>query len=507
MYRFNESLYNFHKELNRPFNSLSEIVVYALDIMLERLQLDQITFFRWYPDDMLLLAKHACRKKSCMEYTENIFVELGSSLYKSLELEEHYVSKSLKSPALYVPIRWEGLSNRKGLYAKGARVKKAGAIRCERFNESMPFSEQEIELIKGFAQEFSGELSNAEQRRFSQRQLRRANALTELSAIFASSLRLEDSLGRILQGIQKYFGFDRVRLYLVDRENNKLKGELSVEVRGNIRALANDVIDLEKGSHVFADAVLESVNKNPWPVLDDYKDTIVYLPLTIQSKTVGLLVVDNFLSQRSIIKDDLVALSSFAGQIGLAIDNAVLFDKVQDLSQYDELTTLPRRRYFMERFGEEIYRSERFAHPMGLIWMDIDHFKGINDTYGHQIGDVILREISKVILKNIRKIDFPCRYGGDEILILLPRAKPAEAKAISARLSREVKKLSIEVPFSRSKKIKVSVSQGIANFPNDAKTSKALLRKADDALYWVKSHGRGGYAVYSELAKKELSSK
>ncbi|HBW22948.1 MAG TPA: hypothetical protein DEF68_06165, partial [Elusimicrobia bacterium] len=117
------------------------------------------------------------------------------------------------------------------------------------------------------------------------------------------------------------------------------------------------------------------------------KDCVLYMPLVVQGTTIGLLIVDNLLSQQKIEPGELAMLKSFAGQIGLALDNVRLFDKVEELSLYDELTKLPLRRYFNQRFQEEFYRAERFKQPLAVIWGDVDYFKEVNDTYGHQIGD------------------------------------------------------------------------------------------------------------------------
>jgi len=308
-------------------------------------------------------------------------------------------------------------------------------------------------------------------------------------------MRSGENMKFILQGIQKYFGFDRVRLYLVNTRDQKLKGELSTDIHGQVRSLAHEEIPLLPGTHRFADIVLGTDSI----VVDKYRDTVLHLPLTVQGKRVGLLIVDNLVSQQSIERDDIVSLSSFAGQIGLAIDNAMLFEEVQELSQYDELTTLPLRRYFNQRFQDEMYRAERFSQPMALIWIDIDFFKDVNDTYGHQVGDKALKEVSRVILSNLRKIDFPCRYGGDEIQIMLPQASAMEAKAIARRLDEEVREIRIPVPFSKEGDIGITISQGIATYPGDASSGDDLLKKADDALYWVKSHGRGSYALYGDI--------
>ncbi len=328
--------------------------------------------------------------------------------------------------------------------------------------------------------------------------------ITELTEIFANSLRVRESFKHILAGIQTYFGFDRVRLYLIDEGGRKLKGELSSDIRGQIKSIAYEEIPLEAGAHRFADIVL---GHSPGVFMERYKDCVLYMPLVVQGVTIGLLIVDNLLSQQKIEPGELSMLKSFAGQIGLALDNVRLFDKVEELSLYDDLTRLPLRRYFNQRFQEEFYRAERFKTPLAVIWADVDYFKEVNDTYGHQIGDRVLKEIGRVVLSNLRKIDFPCRYGGDEIIVLLPQAAGAEAEKLAQRLSEEIREIRIPVPFSKARELTVSVSLGISTFPADASSIETLLEKADDALYWVKSHGRGQIALAGAVEKLKAAEK
>ncbi len=374
-----------------------------------------------------------------------------------------------------------------------------GLVRLERtLKKGRRFSPAEAGAAHEYLCEFMRSYYKAEFMALSGKYARNLAAITELTEIFANSLRVRDSFRHILTGIQTYFGFDRVRLYLIDERGQKLKGELSSDIRGNIKSIAYEEIPLEAGAHRFADIVL---GKSSGVFMERYKDCVLYMPLVVQGVTMGLLIVDNLLSQQKIEPGGLAMLKSFAGQIGLALDNVRLFDKVEELSLYDELTKLPLRRYFNQRFQEEFYRAERFKQPLAVIWADIDHFKEVNDTYGHQIGDQVLREAGRVILANLRKIDFPCRYGGDEIVVLLPQATGAEAMKLAARLAEEIGGIRVPVPFSKSRELAVSMSLGISTFPADASSMDGLLEKADDALYWVKSHGRGHAVLAGEMEK------
>ena len=496
-----ELLYKYHKEINQPFTDSRALLARGLELMAQHLKLDQICFFGWEPLESLLSLQLVWRGGACMDLEEDIAVADASPLRTVLESGGVYVSQNLNYPAIYVPVQWQVSGRQPAGRPAAGKMTRMGALRMERLGKSWSFSSREKELARGLADELAQNLSHSALDQFNREQLARAHALNELTAIFASSIRVDDSLKLILQGIQKYFGFDRVRLYLVNQAEHKLKGELSADARGQVRSLAHEQIPLQPGVHRFADIVLGNSSGET----DKYRDTVLYLPLTVQGKSAGLLIVDNLLSQQPILHDDLVSLSSFAGQIALAVDNAVLFERVQELSQYDELTKLPVRRYFNERFQEEMYRAERFAQPMALIWIDIDFFKEVNDTYGHQIGDQVLREVGRVILSNLRKIDFPCRYGGDEIVVLLPQSKADEARAIAGRLMQEISEIRIPVPFAKVGEMKITVSQGIATYPGDASSGEELLTRADEALYWVKSHGRGMVAQYGEVFNKNAA--
>lgn len=494
-----ELFYRFHKELNRPFESPLQLMLHALGLMSGHLKLDRLCFFAWDPEESLLSMRLAWKSGLCMEMEEDIEVGDSSALRGVIEERKIHSSVSAGRRAVYVSLHWGG-GAASGHDAKKSKSEQIGVLRLERSGGSRPFTLRERQTALGLAEELSQNLYQAELDQSNREQLGRVTALTELTGIFASSLRVRDGLRLIIQGIQQYFGFDRVRLYMVDKQAQKLKGELSSDIRGQVRSLAYEEIPLQPGSHRFADILL---GKSPDSFMDKYRDSVLYLPLTVQGAATGLLIVDNLLSQQPIVHSDLTLLKSFAGQIALAVDNARLFDEVQELSRYDELTRLPLRRYFTERLQEEFYRAERFRQPMALIWIDVDYFKEVNDTYGHQIGDKVLREIGRVVLGNLRKIDFPCRYGGDEILVLLPQSRAEDAGRIAARLSAETREIRVPVPFARAGEVRVSVSQGIATFPGDSASVEELLQKADEALYWVKSHGKGGVGIYSEVLGKD----
>ena len=401
----------------------------------------------------------------------------------------------LSYPAIYMLVRWE----RPSVELKAGEVhnymqEKVGVLRLERFRKNRVFTSEEKELIKALGLEISHNLRNTEIDQAKNQRLNVSTALNDLSTIFASSLRLNDGLELILKGVQKYFRFDRVRLYLTDSEGSKIKSVLGADISGKVTQ--QDGKTLAEGEENLLREVFDSSAT--------YRSTrsVIYIPLKVQRTKVGFLAFDNILSRRRIGYMDFISLQQFASQMALAIDNARLFERVQELSNYDELTKLPVRRYFNEKFAEEIYRSKRFDLTMSLIIMDIDWFKQINDGYGHQIGDWALKEVSRVIRTSLRQTDVPCRFGGDEMVIMLPRTNGEEAKIIAKRLKDRIGAITLPDRYTEGKAVHLSVSQGISSFPFDGQTPEALVEKADKALYVVKQNGRGSFAVYREVAEQ-----
>ncbi|HOW90484.1 MAG TPA: sensor domain-containing diguanylate cyclase, partial [Elusimicrobiales bacterium] len=352
---------------------------------------DRVSFY--YHDEKNSLLRLLMRRGggACFEVEEDARPAPDSRAAAALSSQKPVAFGNGAGYCLLVPFQVE-------IYSAGGedRTTIRGLLRMERVSrKGRRFSPTEAGIAHEHVREFMRSFYKVEFVTLREKYARNLAAITELTEIFASSLRVRDSFKHILTGIQTYFGFDRVRLYLIDERGQKLKGELSSDIRGQIKSIAYEEIPLEAGAHRFADIVL---GKGSGVFMDRYKGCVLYMPLVVQGMTMGLLIVDNFLSQQRIEPGDLAMIKSFAGQIGLALDNVRLFDKVEELSLYDELTKLPLRRYFTQRFQEEFYRAERFKQPLAVIWADIDHFKEVNDTYGHQIGDQVLKEAGRVIL-------------------------------------------------------------------------------------------------------------
>jgi diguanylate cyclase (GGDEF)-like protein/PAS domain S-box-containing protein len=163
-------------------------------------------------------------------------------------------------------------------------------------------------------------------------------------------------------------------------------------------------------------------------------------------------------------------------------------DEAEERASRDSLTDLYNHRTFHALLEEEITRSRRFNRPVSLLMIDIDHFKLVNDTHGHQAGDTILKKLSKILLKCSREVDRVCRYGGEEFTLILPETGATEAEKLAERLRLAVQKHSFEVDGNKT--VSVTVSIGIASYPQHADTLQDLVGASDTALYAAKEGGR-----------------
>ncbi|MDD5692749.1 MAG: GGDEF domain-containing protein [Candidatus Omnitrophica bacterium] len=212
-----------------------------------------------------------------------------------------------------------------------------------------------------------------------------------------------------------------------------------------------------------------------------YKDYTV-LPLdSSENQPIGYLACGN------VAEEDRDKLSILAQQLLIGLRRAVLYQKVSELAIIDTLTQVYSRRYFLERFSEELRRSRNNKLHMCFLLADIDNFKQYNDRYGHLVGDGILRQVSKTIRDTIRQIDFIGRYGGEELSIVLAETDSEQANFAAERIRQAVASDVIKV---YDEKLKVTVSIGVSAFPENSGQLNDLIELADQALYQAKATGK-----------------
>jgi diguanylate cyclase (GGDEF)-like protein len=178
-----------------------------------------------------------------------------------------------------------------------------------------------------------------------------------------------------------------------------------------------------------------------------------------------------------------------AAQAAVSIENVGLHERVQRQAVTDELTGLFNHRRFQEAIESETERARRFGQEMGLVMLDIDNFKSVNDTYGHQQGDRVLAEVARVLRDRTREIDAPARYGGEELAVVLPQTDMEGAYNLAERVRTGIEELDLPLPDGTGT-MRVTASLGVAALPSSAYDARELLAKADAALYQAKRAGK-----------------
>jgi diguanylate cyclase (GGDEF)-like protein len=218
-----------------------------------------------------------------------------------------------------------------------------------------------------------------------------------------------------------------------------------------------------------------------------YVRSIACIPMVVFNEVIGVINVTNKRHGKEFTDDDVEMLKAVADQAAVAINKAQLWD----MAVTDSLTGLYVRRYFMVKLQEELLRAERYTNILSIVMADLDGFKNINDTYGHDTGDRVLRAIGQFLQQNIRDVDVVARYGGDEFVIMIPEAAQDAAYILSERLRKQFSELKFE------NLAPITVSLGIATYPLDGSELEDLIKKADSAMYAAKRAGRNKVVKYT----------
>ena len=216
-------------------------------------------------------------------------------------------------------------------------------------------------------------------------------------------------------------------------------------------------------------------------------EELITLPLTLGLEPFGALVICSQDASK-LGQDRLRILGSAANHLALAMRNALEFRKTKARADHDGLTRISNRHHFDIRLREEMKRHQRHQDELSLMMIDLDYFKSVNDTYGHQAGDMVLQEVGKILNHMLRESDFPARYGGEEFVVILPQTREDQAWILAERLRSQIG----QTFFSfQKKRFRVTASIGIAGIKPCALTPpETLLRNADMALYQAKTNGR-----------------
>lgn len=245
-----------------------------------------------------------------------------------------------------------------------------------------------------------------------------------------------------------------------------------------------------------------SIRENKTKIVSFNGEKILFLPFGREEEILGLLWarIEQPLgrTQLKMSESELINEAEIlARELVLGLEKAKLYSEVERMSRFDGLTGLYRRNYFETRLTEELIRTRRYGAGFSLALIDIDYFKKINDTYGHQVGDQVLQRLGTILKENLYETDIVARYGGEEFVILLPRA---ESEGVRKKIENLREKIAAEEFILDWGELKITVSIGLAHYPKNGSTAEEILHSADQALYSSKEKGRNCLTEYDEIS-------
>lgn len=336
-----------------------------------------------------------------------------------------------------------------------------------------------------------------------QRLLERRNeelaSMIEIGKTLTSCLEIHDILENIMKQIERLIKPKAWSLLLVDRDSGDLVFEIAVSPVGEqLRGYR-----LGRGEGIAGWVALHG---QPLLIPDVSKDdrfavhidkkmafttrSIVCVPMKIKEQVIGVIELINSYEDPDFDESDILVVSAIADFAAIALDNARNYERISELVITDDLTGLFNSRQFGQLIDDEINRAKRYGVEMSLVFLDLDHFKTINDNHGHLVGSRMLGEFGRLIGGHIRSSDMAARYGGDEFAIILPHTGKEQAVTMAENLLDVMKKT--KFMSDDDKIIPLTASFGVAAYPVDADSRADLIRAADVAMYSAKEGGRAG---------------
>ncbi|MBI2423242.1 MAG: sensor domain-containing diguanylate cyclase [Candidatus Hydrogenedentes bacterium] len=312
------------------------------------------------------------------------------------------------------------------------------------------------------------------------RQVDQLSTLREISLAVNASLELAETLPIVANVVHGALDVRRITIYEFRPKEDTLQPLIAKYGSDLITAsrLEEDAVPRE-GSH-FGDAIAN----HAVILVNDIPQPEVYIPLIAKGEPLGVMLLQGRLDEQPFATDDAHFYHQLGSQIAIAIHNAQLYA----LAVNDGLTGLYVRRYFDLRLEEEFAAAQRYERVFSLLLFDIDHFKKFNDTHGHQTGDEVLKQFAHLIKKNTRQSDICCRYGGEEMAVILPQTEMEEASMLANKLCKRIRDhVFLGVG---AKELSVTTSIGVATFDDSYGAPREVVEAADKALYEAKELGR-----------------
>ena len=327
--------------------------------------------------------------------------------------------------------------------------------------------------------------------------------LLELSETISVTRSPSAILRLIVKKMSKIIDVTRCSVIsLVDGKTVVVKASSDMDRNIEIRLDLNKYPEIRKAIETKQSVTINDVKNDPLMVsVQEHLDgmafnSIIVIPLIKKESVIGTFFLRTVSTEKGWVSERVFKLSQLVANIAAnALENAMLFESIKSAQEYfeevsvrDDLTKLFNRRHFYTRLKEEFSRSKRYGDPLSLLFIDVDDFKRINDTYGHAAGDKVLQEIGRLLKGAARESDLPARCGGDEFAMLLPNTNAEGAYESATRVAKLIQNHTIDEIDNE----KITTSVGVATcFDQNVKSYEELVRQADDAMYKSKESGKG----------------
>lgn len=378
---------------------------------------------------------------------------------------------------------------------------------------SAEFTIEQKERFADLAAEVARVVESLEERGQRERNLREISLLYEMSRLMQTSTDLESLYQGLIDLIGTLIPYENATIYVFDTPetvSGNTRGGAEGETRQLVprvtRGQAVNLIDhiaFRQGNGVSG-WVAEKRKQLFLPDLTREKDLLnvelipprvrsfLSVPMIVQENVVGVLNVSHSQAY-AFSAEDVRLLTILAGQAALTIERGERVRSLEHLAITDGLTRLYNHRYLQHRLEQEIERARRYGSPLSVLMIDIDHFKQINDRYGHAAGDIVLTELGRVLTQDLRVTEIIARYGGEEFVIVLPQTSASAAVIAAERLRKRVETHSF--PIGGDYAISLTISIGVAGMEDKNMTRTDLLERADKALYAAKENGRNAVSL------------
>jgi diguanylate cyclase (GGDEF)-like protein len=412
---------------------------------------------------------------SAFEQRKTLIVEeVQNSMYADKYLADTFPSRSM----IVIPL----ISNEQRL----------GAIFFS-FDRPHHFQPEEISMSEQAASLIALAFEKFQAIEQAQRRAATSETLREASAMVSETLETNQAIPRILEQLKRVVPYDSASIQLLNGSELEIVGgsgfadhKAVVGMRFAIPGDNPNSVVMETGQPYLVRDV-HNLYKQFLKPPNDHIRAWLGVPLLVQGRIIGLLSMDSS-EPHDFTEEDTNLASIFASQVAQVLDNARVLEESQNQAMTDVLTGLYNRRGLFELGHFEFNKAQELNRPFSAIMIDIDHFKQVNDTYGHEVGDIVLKAMAKRCKSCIKETDIIGRYGGEEIVILLPEVGLDVASSIADRVLHAI--ASKPMSLAESYELDVTASLGVASTDTNTSTLEVLLNRADQAMYIAKHNGR-----------------